>query len=77
MRRLEEHELHDEAAWRALLGAKVSLRYRIEGDSSHPFSEAIGVVQSVAGGAATIVGRRGNTSRVPLADILAGKVFSP
>jgi uncharacterized protein (DUF302 family) len=49
--------------WSGHLGRKVSVRYRLHGDPVHPFSEAVGVVASVAtdGGAevVTIIDRRG------------------
>jgi hypothetical protein len=79
-RRLEPDELTSPSAWRALLGTKVSLRYRIHGDESHPFSEAIGMVQSVSqneeGSAQlTVVNRRGETSSMALDDILAARAL--
>jgi hypothetical protein len=77
-RRLEGDELSSPGAWKALLGTKVSIRYRLHGDESHPFSEAIGMVQSVAldndGNAIlTVVNRRGEASSMALDDILAAK----
>lgn len=76
-RRLEAEELSSEKAWRSLLGTKVSLRYRLHGES-HPFSEAIGMVQSVAPDddgivTLTVVNRRGEASSMALEDILAAK----
>ena len=57
----------------------MSLRYRTHDDPEHPFSEAIGVVQSVDGsGDATrisIVNRRGSVTEVPIVDIEAAKAF--
>ena len=65
--------------WRTLLGRKVSIRYRLHGDPQHPFSEAIGVVMSVAdsdqGEQITIVTRRGDEVVVGVQDVLAQKTF--
>ena len=65
--------------WRELLGKKVSIRYRLHGDPDHPFSEAIGVVMSVAdsdrGERITIVTRRGAEVVVGAEDVLAQKTF--
>jgi hypothetical protein len=77
-RRLEPDELTSPGAWKTLLGTKVSLRYRIHGDRSHPFSEAIGMVQSVveeSDGSATltVVNRRGEAASMLIDDILAAK----
>ena len=77
-RRLEPDELCSPSAWKALLGTKVSVRYRLHGDESHPFSEAIGMVQSVAvdddgNSLLTVVNRRGEASSMALDDILAAK----
>ena len=79
-RRLEPEELTSPSSWKTLLGTKVSLRYRIHDDRSHPFSEAIGMVQSVSqneDGSATltVVNRRGEASSMALDDILAAKSF--
>ena len=67
-----------EAEWRALLGRKISLRYRLH-DDSDPFSEAIGVVMGVrpgeGGGSVTILNKRGEQIIIAIDDILAGKVF--
>ena len=70
-----------EREWKKHLGRKVSLRYRLHGDPSHPFSEAIGLVQSVGAGEdgvvrVTIVNRRGEVTSVVTSDVLAAKVFS-
>ena len=80
MRRLEPHELGDAAVWRTQLGRKASMRLRLTGDPQHPFTEAIGVVQAVrtSGDGAPVlvlVDRRGSEREVPLADVLAAKVF--
>jgi hypothetical protein len=75
-RGLTQAELWDPAAWRGLLGTRVSLRYRLRGDPDHPFSEAIGMVQAVTDGAVTVVTRRGEEVRVGLRDVLAAKTFS-
>jgi hypothetical protein len=58
----------------------VSVRYRHHGDKAHPFSEALGVVASVthdpvAGETVTILTRRGANVAIPVADVLAAKVF--
>lgn len=62
------------------LGRKVSIRYRIHDDAAHPFSEAIGMIQSVDTDAdgdevMEIVNRRGEVSTVPIKDIEAAKLF--
>ncbi|HYI43965.1 MAG TPA: hypothetical protein VE174_00690 [Actinomycetota bacterium] len=49
-------------------------------DPAHPFSEAVGMIQSVTSDAegidsVTIVNRRGEVSSVPVNDIVAGKFF--
>jgi hypothetical protein len=64
-----------ESDWRALLGRKVSVRYHLHDDPAHPFSEAIGMVQSVADGKVEIITRRGEVRSVTLADVIATKVF--
>lgn len=64
-----------EAAWRALLGRKVSVRFRVHDDPAHPFSEAIGMVQKVTDGHVEIVNRRGEVARFALEDFVAGKVW--
>jgi hypothetical protein len=65
--------------WSGHLGRKVSVRYRLQGDPDHPFSEAVGVVASVAtdGGkeVVTIMNRRGEAVAIPAGDLLAVKVF--
>jgi hypothetical protein len=65
--------------WKQRLGRKVSVRFRIHDDPEHPFSEAIGVVSSVAdaGGneVVTIVDRRGGVTEIPAPDLLASKLF--
>ncbi len=65
--------------WKAVLGRKVSIRYRLHDDPAHPFSEAIGMVQAVRGeeGAerVEIVNRRGEVASVATDDILAAKLF--
>ena len=64
--------------WKPHLGRKVSLRYRLD-DPEHPFSEAIGVIASVAGDdggqSLTILTRSGGSKTIPVADILAAKLF--
>jgi hypothetical protein len=65
--------------WSKSLGRKVSVRYRLHGDPVHPFSEAVGVVASVAGSGdtqvVTIIDRRGKTVGIPAPDLLAVKLF--
>lgn len=65
--------------WKTLLGRKVSIRYRLHGDPEHPFSEAIGVVMSVAdsdqGEQITILTRRGHEVVVGAEEVLAQKTF--
>lgn len=67
------------AEWRRTLGRKVSLRYRLRDDPEHPFSEAIGVVQSVNGEGEdlriSIVNRKAEVTVVSLADIEAAKLW--
>ena len=65
--------------WKPHLGRKVSIRYRLHGDD-HPFSEAIGVVASVAedeSGAqtVTILTRDGSSKHLVADDIVAAKLF--
>ena len=61
------------------MGRKVSIRYRLHDDPSHPFSEAVGVVASLDESAdpvaITVLTRRGEKRVVPLEDILAAKEF--
>ena len=65
--------------WRARLGRKVSLRFRLHGDPEHPFSEAIGVVQSVrevdGRDHIEVVDRRGGVVSIAVEDVLAAKLF--
>ncbi|MDP9225920.1 MAG: hypothetical protein M3P18_19190 [Actinomycetota bacterium] len=66
--------------WQQRLGRKVSIRYRYRGDPAHPFSEAIGVVASVAHDTSgsetvTIITRRGSSISIPTADVVAAKLF--
>jgi hypothetical protein len=65
--------------WSEQLGRKVSVRYRLHGDPIHPFSEAVGVVASVAtdrdAQVVTIIDRRGKAIAIPAPDLLAVKVF--
>lgn len=67
-----------EAGWRALLGRKVSLRFHLH-DGSAPFSEAIGVVVGIVmeqrGASVRILSKRGEETKVAIADVIAGKVF--
>ncbi|MGH2746733.1 MAG: hypothetical protein ACRDKB_02265 [Actinomycetota bacterium] len=61
--------------WKPLLGRKVSVRYRLREDPEHPFSEAIGIVQSVDGKRIEIINRRGEIAAIDTADVLAAKIF--
>ena len=66
--------------FRPYLGRKISIRFRLDDDSGYPFSEAVGVVQSVTGSEEgkdllSIRKRRGEVVSVPVASILAVKVF--
>jgi ribosome maturation factor RimP len=65
--------------WTPFLGRKVSIRFRLEGDPQHEFSEAIGVIQSVTdtdgGQRIEIVKRRGQVVSVPAPHILAAKMW--
>ena len=68
-----------EEDWKKTLGRKVSIRYRLGDEEEQPFSEAIGVVQSVRGVDDTleiqIINRTGEVTTVRLADIEAAKLF--
>ncbi|MGH2807289.1 MAG: hypothetical protein ACRDKT_08435 [Actinomycetota bacterium] len=66
-----------ETEWDRLLGRKVSVRFRLHDDPAHPFSEAIGVVMSVEEGVVTLVNKRGEERKFPVADVLTAKVFPP
>ena len=65
--------------WRRCLGRRVSLRYRLHDDPEHPFSEALGSVQSVTSDkervVVTLVDKRGKTFDIALEDIEAAKVM--
>ncbi|MBW3594319.1 MAG: hypothetical protein KY391_01980 [Actinobacteria bacterium] len=69
----------DLSGWRALLGRKVSVRYRLHGDPRHQFSEAIGVVMGIEtserGELIKILTRRGEQVVVNADDIVARKTF--
>ncbi len=66
------------ADWKAYLGRKVSIRYLLH-DADHPFSEAIGVVQSVrdvdGGQQVEILNKRGEVASFAARDVLAAKLF--
>jgi hypothetical protein len=62
------------------VGEKVSLRLHNPGDDEHPFTEAVGVIRSVAPDEAgevvvTILTRRGEERRGRVSDILAAKLL--
>ncbi|MDQ3878510.1 MAG: hypothetical protein M3290_09215 [Actinomycetota bacterium] len=64
--------------WGQYLGRKISIRYLLRDDSSHPFSEAVGVVQAISRdsrGVLQIVTRRRGTIDVAVEDVVALKVF--
>ena len=78
MKRLEGATQDD---WRALLGRKVSIRFKVLNDPEHPFSEAIGVVMAVKPDetgrpTVSIVNRHGDTVAVAIDDVLAGKAWT-
>jgi hypothetical protein len=80
MKRLDDNERSDPDVWRAHLGRKASMRLRNPGDPLNPFTEAIGVIQSVdhhprTGWSLTVVSKRGETRTVAIEDVLAAKVF--
>jgi hypothetical protein len=80
MRRLEQSELNDPKVWRAQLGLKASLRLKNPDDPTYPFTEAVGVIQSVGPDDSgreriTLVTRRGEVRIASVADILAAKIF--
>jgi hypothetical protein len=80
MRRLDPSELHNADLWRGHIGRKASMRLRNYGDPAHPFTEAVGVIQSVEradNGAVRLklITRRGDARVAPVADILAAKIF--
>ena len=68
-----------EADWKLCLGRRVSLRYRLHDDPEHPFSEALGAVQSVSigerGAQISVVDRRGAVLTIDLEDIDTAKVL--
>jgi ribosome maturation factor RimP len=66
--------------WRKLLGRKVSLRARNPGSDGHPFTEAIGMVQSVAADdqgfeSVVVVNRRGEARSIRIDDVLVAKIL--
>jgi len=66
--------------WTALLGRKVSIRYRIPASEGATASEAIGVVMSVEPDdegieRVQIVNRRGSVRSIRIRDVVAGKVW--
>ena len=76
----EQFEVRSEQAWKKLLGRKVSIRFALRGNPTHPFSEAIGVVLSVeqddqGSARARILTRTGAVVPVRVEDVLAGKVW--
>ncbi|HJR45148.1 MAG TPA: hypothetical protein VJ927_06040 [Actinomycetota bacterium] len=65
--------------WKAHLGRKVSIRYRLHGQD-HPYSEAIGVVSGVVvaddgSQIVSILTRTGSSKAIAAPDILAAKLF--
>lgn len=66
------------AEWHGHLGRKVSVRYRLRGESMYGHTEVVGVVQSVSdaeGGKVTIVDRRGTSHVVRIPDVVANKLI--
>ena len=80
MQRLTAAQRGDPGVWRANLGRRATLRYRLRGDTAHPYSEAIGAIQAVepddSGSiSVTIVTRRGEARLVPVDDVLVAKIL--
>ena len=80
VRRLGNAELNDPDVWREALGRKASMRLRNRDDPHHPFTEAVGVIQSVTEDDAgktsvTVVSRRGEMRSAAIDDVLAAKIF--
>jgi ribosome maturation factor RimP len=66
--------------WRKLLGRKVSLRARNPGSDGAAFTEAIGMVQSVAADdqgfeSVIVVNRRGEARSIRIDDVLVAKIL--
>ncbi|HVF54068.1 MAG TPA: hypothetical protein VNC78_10780 [Actinomycetota bacterium] len=64
--------------WRGHLGRKVSLRYKLRDDPKYPFTELVGVVQSVGhedDGRVTIIDRNGRSHQVKVDDVVGAKLF--
>ena len=68
-----------EADWRRCLGRRVTLRYRLRDESEHPFSEALGTLQSVTPGEGgvqiSLVNRRGELLTLDLEDVENAKLM--
>lgn len=67
------------AEWHGHLGRKVTVRYRLRGESMYGHTEVVGVVQSVtddAGGRVTIMDRKGASHVVRTSDVVASKVIT-
>jgi hypothetical protein len=80
VRRLDPSELNNPRLWRGQIGRKASMRLRNPGDTTHPFTEAVGVIQSVERDEngdfrLTLITRRGEARAAAIADILAAKIF--
>jgi hypothetical protein len=80
VRRLDPSELNDPRLWRGQIGRKASMRLRNPGDPTHPFTEAVGVIQSVeedevGGVRLNLITRRGEARAAAIVDILAAKIF--
>ena len=72
-------EVEDPSEWKGLLGRKISIRYRLQSDPHHQFSEAVGVVMGVEtserGELVRILNKRGEQVVVATADVVARKTF--
>jgi hypothetical protein len=72
--------MNDPEVWRAHLGRKASMRLKNPSDRNLPFTEAVGVIQSVeldddGKPVVTVVSRRGQTRSAPVSDVLAAKIW--
>ena len=76
--RIDPATFTSEQTWRALLGTRISVRYRTE-DPEHPFGSSAGLLQSIDPGGPdgaprlVILTRRGEERNVPLGTIEIAK----
>jgi hypothetical protein len=84
VQRLTPEEQTDPRVWRANLGLRATLRYRLKSGAAHPYSdaisEAIGAIQTVEPDGSgnvcvTVVSRRGEARIIPVSDIIAAKIL--